>query len=294
MSKTTTLHVRHAFLYISLPSLHNYNVKWPNFELTWERERQGDKFYYLSLNSDAVDPSLQFQLNFPTFKWLGDLVQGQKGFKEREVYFSATFSLASPLPDRKVPNINRQPSEKVIFYRQQSKMQIDINRKKASWYFKSHYFSESPRNSGSRRIPKLKKPVPLFSKTLFQGITRPFWKYIEILQVKGQVNLQNTIVDINPYRSTVNMYFNIWTVCVSFRLINVNRKSWKKLPSSVKADHPLKPSWVISSCVAQQIAQYIPNDLLLFIEPKFSEWRSEGYKVEPIFFLKSFHLRRLV
>ena len=46
--KTTTQHVHHAFLYISFPSLHNYNVKWPNFELTWERERQGDKLYYLS------------------------------------------------------------------------------------------------------------------------------------------------------------------------------------------------------------------------------------------------------
>ena len=27
MSKTTTLHVHHAFLYLSLPSLHNYDVK---------------------------------------------------------------------------------------------------------------------------------------------------------------------------------------------------------------------------------------------------------------------------
>ena len=29
ISKTTTLHVHHAFLYISLSSLHNYDVKWP-------------------------------------------------------------------------------------------------------------------------------------------------------------------------------------------------------------------------------------------------------------------------
>ena len=29
ISKTTTLHVHHAFLYISLPSLHDYNVKVP-------------------------------------------------------------------------------------------------------------------------------------------------------------------------------------------------------------------------------------------------------------------------
>ena len=31
VSKTTTLHVYYAFLYISLPSLHDYDVKWPNF-----------------------------------------------------------------------------------------------------------------------------------------------------------------------------------------------------------------------------------------------------------------------
>ena len=55
------------FFVHSLLSLHNYKVKWPNFEWTWERERQGDKFYFLSLNSDAV-PSFQFKPNFPPFK----------------------------------------------------------------------------------------------------------------------------------------------------------------------------------------------------------------------------------
>ena len=54
MSKTTTLHMHHAFLYISLLSLHNYDMKWPNFKFTWEREPQGDKFYHLCLNSVVV------------------------------------------------------------------------------------------------------------------------------------------------------------------------------------------------------------------------------------------------
>ena len=31
LSKTTTLHVHHAFWYISLPSFHNYDVKMPHF-----------------------------------------------------------------------------------------------------------------------------------------------------------------------------------------------------------------------------------------------------------------------
>ena len=66
MSKTTTLHVHHAFLYISLLSLHNYDVKWPNLKFTWEREQQGDKFYHLSLNSGAV-PSLQPPTEIPFF-----------------------------------------------------------------------------------------------------------------------------------------------------------------------------------------------------------------------------------
>ena len=31
ISKTTILHVHHAFLFISLPSLHDYDEKMPNF-----------------------------------------------------------------------------------------------------------------------------------------------------------------------------------------------------------------------------------------------------------------------
>ena len=55
------------FFYISLQSLHNYDVKWPNFKFTWERKRQGDKFYHLCQSSGAV-PSFQFQPKFPSFK----------------------------------------------------------------------------------------------------------------------------------------------------------------------------------------------------------------------------------
>ena len=72
MSKTTTLHVHHAFLYISLLSLHNYDLKWPNFKFTWERERQGDEFYHFCLNSGAVS-SLQFQPKFSSFNQQGEL-----------------------------------------------------------------------------------------------------------------------------------------------------------------------------------------------------------------------------
>ena len=36
--KTTTLHVHHSFLYISLPSLHDYDVKRPNLTFCVQRE----------------------------------------------------------------------------------------------------------------------------------------------------------------------------------------------------------------------------------------------------------------
>ena len=67
MSKTKTVHVHRAFLYIALPSLHNYDVKWPNFKFTWEREWHDDKFYHLCPHFSAF-PSLQLQLKSPSYK----------------------------------------------------------------------------------------------------------------------------------------------------------------------------------------------------------------------------------
>ena len=39
MSKTTTLRVHHAFWYISLPSLQDYDLKVPNFTLYGGRKQ---------------------------------------------------------------------------------------------------------------------------------------------------------------------------------------------------------------------------------------------------------------
>ena len=44
ISKTTILHVHHAFLYISLPSLHDYDVKMPNFTLNRGSTQATTKF----------------------------------------------------------------------------------------------------------------------------------------------------------------------------------------------------------------------------------------------------------
>ena len=47
ISKTTFLHVHHAFLNISLPSLHDYDVKMPNFTM-YRRSTQATSKFPLS------------------------------------------------------------------------------------------------------------------------------------------------------------------------------------------------------------------------------------------------------
>ena len=47
ISKTTTLHVHHAFLYIFLcPFLHDYDVNMPNFAFYGGRKQAMTKFYF--------------------------------------------------------------------------------------------------------------------------------------------------------------------------------------------------------------------------------------------------------
>ena len=46
ISKTTTLHAHHAFLYISLPSLHDYDVKMPYFTFYGGRKQATTKFSF--------------------------------------------------------------------------------------------------------------------------------------------------------------------------------------------------------------------------------------------------------
>ena len=44
--KTTTLQVHHTFLYISLPFLHDYDVKLPNLTFHGGRQQDTSKFYF--------------------------------------------------------------------------------------------------------------------------------------------------------------------------------------------------------------------------------------------------------
>ena len=46
ISKTTTLHVQHTFLYTSLRSLHDYDVKIPNFTFYGGRKQATTNFSF--------------------------------------------------------------------------------------------------------------------------------------------------------------------------------------------------------------------------------------------------------
>ena len=48
VTRTSTSHVHHTFLYIYIPFLHNYDVKLPNFTFYGERKKATTKFYSLS------------------------------------------------------------------------------------------------------------------------------------------------------------------------------------------------------------------------------------------------------
>ena len=48
ISEKTTLHVHHPFLYISLPSLHDYNVKVPNFTFCGGRKHKTATLFFFS------------------------------------------------------------------------------------------------------------------------------------------------------------------------------------------------------------------------------------------------------
>ena len=55
ISKTTTLHVHHTFLYISLPFLHDSDVKMSNFAFCGERKQATTtEILFLFLNLDMV------------------------------------------------------------------------------------------------------------------------------------------------------------------------------------------------------------------------------------------------
>ena len=83
IGKITTLHVHHAFLYISLPSLHDYDVKLPNFTYCGGREHKTVTFFFF--------PELRYcPLEFNSRKNCQHLTNWTRWNKRDKVWSSAT------------------------------------------------------------------------------------------------------------------------------------------------------------------------------------------------------------
>ena len=72
ISKTTTLHVHQAFLYISLPSLHDYDVEMPNFTFCGEREHKTTTLFFFC-RTLIQSFRIQLQKKLPTFDKLDEM-----------------------------------------------------------------------------------------------------------------------------------------------------------------------------------------------------------------------------
>ena len=71
-SKTITLHVHHAFLYIYLPSLHAYDVKLANFTFCGGREQNSTILFFFSwLLIESF--SIQLPKNSPRFDEMNEM-----------------------------------------------------------------------------------------------------------------------------------------------------------------------------------------------------------------------------
>ena len=74
IGEKTTLHVHHAFLYVSLPSLLDNDVKVPNFTFSGGREHKMTTMFSFSWTSTlSISYRIQLQKNLPTFEELNEV-----------------------------------------------------------------------------------------------------------------------------------------------------------------------------------------------------------------------------
>ena len=109
INKTTSLHVHHAFFYISLPFLHDYDMKMPNFAFYGGRKQATTKVYF-SFWIWMQFTGIQFQDGSPTFwqsKWVGIIAIKTE---RTQIHFLSDVLFAVASLDLKVPsNLRTQP-----------------------------------------------------------------------------------------------------------------------------------------------------------------------------------------
>ena len=91
--RKTNLHVYHAFLYISLPSLHDCENAW--FHALWRTSTSDHKFFFLFLKFECSSQEINSrEIGLVTFS---------ADWNKRDNVFQVTFSLPSPSSMLKFP-----------------------------------------------------------------------------------------------------------------------------------------------------------------------------------------------
>ena len=114
--KTTTLHVHDVFLYISLPSLPDYDVKIPNCKFNGGRKQATTNLFF-SLETWVRSSRNQLQGNSSTLAIFSRLELTRQRLKKHEFILKVTFSLPSASSMLKLLSILRAttPHTKDIF-----------------------------------------------------------------------------------------------------------------------------------------------------------------------------------
>ena len=102
LSNTTSLHVHHAFLYISLPFLHDYDAKMPKFSFYGGRKEATTKLFFLFLNWRA-DPKKSTPAKFAYIRHFQQIGLNATNFEKMLIRFKSDVFTAVAIVNAETP-----------------------------------------------------------------------------------------------------------------------------------------------------------------------------------------------
>ena len=104
VGKTTTLHVQQALLYISLPSMHDYDVHRPNFKVFKDKNSKAINST-VSVWSRVWPPLFSSNINSLLLSNQATWDNREMVERMRNLFFSEVFVEVAVVTDRKVPRL---------------------------------------------------------------------------------------------------------------------------------------------------------------------------------------------
>ena len=92
--------MHHTFFYISLPSLHNYDVKMPNFTFMVDVNKRGIIFFLLYLNLSAIPKKFTRYILTLSLNW------NKHAKKNTQIHFKSDVFAAIAVVDAEAPLVS--------------------------------------------------------------------------------------------------------------------------------------------------------------------------------------------